>query len=154
MISQNINILLADDDRDDCLLFKEALGDIQLNTTLTLVHDGQKLIQLLSKKSNIIFDVLFLDINMPRKNGFKCLQEIKKLDNFKSIPVIIFSTSYDQSSADQLYSNGAYHYICKPADFIKLRNIIHQALFIVSEKSNLQPPKEKFLLSDLKANLL
>ncbi len=104
MISQNpnINILLAEDDKDDCLLFQEALEELDLQTQLTFVHDGVQLMQLLTKNSNQIFDVLFLDLNMPCKNGYECLEEIKRSDELKSLPIIIFSTSYDQSVADLL----------------------------------------------------
>jgi len=149
-----INILLADDDKDDCLLFKEALEELQLQTALTVVYDGEELMQLLTNKSNNIFDVLFLDLNMPRKNGFICLEEIKRNDKLKSLPVIIFTTSYDQRVADLLYENGAHYYICKPADFSKLRNIIRETIKLVSEYNVAQPPKENFVLSCLKANLL
>lgn len=151
---RDLNILLADDDKDDCLLFKEALEELQLQTALTLVHDGEQLVQLLTKNSNEIFDVLFLDLNMPRKNGFACLEEIKRNDKLKSLPVIIFSTSYDQSVADLLYKNGAQHYICKPADFSELRKIIQEALLLVSEIFSLKRPKQKFLIGSLKANPL
>lgn len=151
MISTNINILLADDDKDDCLLFKEALDELQLQTTLTLVHDGEQLMKLLTKNLKKRFDVLFLDLNMPRKNGFACFEEIKRSDKLKSLPIIIFSTSYEKSIADLFYKNGAQHYICKPADFSELKKIIEEALLHISEKNNLQPPKEKFLLRSLKS---
>jgi len=130
-----LKILLADDDTDDCLLFTEVLEELQLQTALTIVHDGEQLMQVLTKTSNEICDVLFLDLNMPRKNGFVCLEEIKRNDKLKSIPVIIFSTAYDQSVADVLYKNGAQHYICKPGDFYELKKIIQKALLLVSEKT-------------------
>ena len=158
---RGLNILLADDDRDDYLLFKEALEELQLQTALTIVHDGEQLMKLLTNlpagrhgNSNEVFDVLFLDLNMPRKNGFACLEEIKRNDKLKSLPVIIFSTFYDQSVAGLLYKKGAQHYIGKPANFYQLRKIIEEALLLVSEKNSLQPPKEKFQLRSLKANVL
>ena len=152
--NQNINILLAEDDKDDCLLFQEALEELDLQTQLTFVHDGVQLMQLLTKNSNQIFDVLFLDLNMPRKNGFECLEEIKRNDELKSLPIIIFSTSYDRRVADMLYDNGAQHYIYKPADFFELKIIIQEALLLLSKKSGLQPSKEKFLLGSLFVNSL
>lgn len=156
MISGKINILLADDDKDDCLIFKEALEELELSTQLTTVYDGEQLMQLLSKNSGELFDVLFLDLNMPRKNGFECLEELKRSEQLKSLPVIIFSTSYDQSIADQLYKNGAQHYICKPTDFSKLKKVVHQAIPLAKlsqgERSEVegrttQPPQKKFYLS-------
>ena len=146
---RKLKILLADDDRDDCLLFKEALEELQLPTTLRLVHDGEQLMQLLTTNSTQIFDVLFLDLNMPRKNGIGCLEEIKRTDKLKTLPVIIFSTSYYQSIADLLFKNGANQYICKPADFYELRNIIQKTLLLVSGKNKLQSPKHKFQVSSL-----
>lgn len=149
--TQELKILLADDDKDDCLLFREALEELQLQTTLTLVHDGEQLMHLLTENSIEKFDVLFLDLNMPRKSGFTCLDEIKRIDKLKSLPVIIFSTSYDQGFADLLYKNGANHYICKPADFSELRRSIQEALILITREGNLQPPREKFLLRSSKS---
>jgi len=150
---RKMNILLADDDKDDCLLFKEALEELPQQTKLILVHDGEQLMQLLTKNSNEIFDVLFLDLNMPRKNGYTCLEEIKRNDKLKSLPVVIFSTSYDQSVANLLYNNGAQYYICKPADFSELKKIIQEALLLVFTNNNLQPSKDHFLLRSSRANL-
>ncbi len=159
MISEHVNILLADDDKDDCLFFKEALDELQLHTTLTTVHDGEQLMRLLKDTPDNAFHVLFLDLNMPRKNGFTCLEEIKRSNKLKSLPVIIFSTSYDEHIADQLYKNGAHHYICKPADFSHLKKIILQAITLIIKNSDernrtQQPPKEKFLLNTLRTILL
>jgi DNA-binding response OmpR family regulator len=125
-------------------LFKEALEELQLNTTLTVVHDGEQLMKLLAKDSDYMYDVLFLDLNMPRKNGFTCLEEIKKNDKLNLLPVIIFSTSYDPRAADVLYRNGAKHYICKPHDFSHLRKVIQATLILISEKNLLQTRRENF----------
>lgn len=146
MISKNIHLLLADDDKDDCLFFKEALEELQLPTTLTVVHDGEKLMQKLANEPDVPFDVLFLDLNMPRKNGFASLKEIKLDKKFKHFPVIIFSTSYDKKSADLLYLDGALHYICKPVDFYHLKKVILQVIELVSGEGITQPPREKFRL--------
>ena len=153
MISGNINILLADDDKDDCLLFREALEELPLTTHLTAVHDGEQLMHLL-KKTDGLPHMLFLDLNMPRKNGFTCLEEIKRDKKLAHIPVIIFSTSFDHNVADILYKNGAQYYICKPADFSRFKNVIHEAIKLSTRKKFSQPPKEKFLLSNLKTIFL
>ncbi len=150
MTSQNINILLADDDKDDCMFFKEALEELQLQTKLTTVHDGEQLMQLLTNKSKELFHILFLDHNMPRKNGFTCLQEIKSNQKLQSLPVIIFSTSYDEHIADLHYKNGAQYYICKPANFSEFKKVIQQAITLVSGKNISQPLKKNFLLNNLK----
>jgi CheY-like chemotaxis protein len=85
-----LNILLADDDLDDCIFFKEAVGELMLSANLKVVHDGEQLMQLLISETSELPDVLFLDLNMPRKNGFECLTEIKLDPRLKQLPIIIF----------------------------------------------------------------
>lgn len=135
---RELKILLADDDKDDCLFFKDALDELQLHTHLTTVHNGEQLMQLLTNlpagrdsKSNESFDVLFLDLNMPRINGFTCLEIIKSNDKLKSLPVVIISTSKDPIITDLLYKNGATHYISKPSGFKELKRLIHETLSLL-----------------------
>lgn len=148
-----INILFADDDRDDCFLFEDALKEISLFTHLTTVHDGEQLMQLLNEKKEHLPDILFLDLNMPRKNGFECLLEIKRTEKLKRLPVLIFSTSFESKAVNLLYKNGAQHFILKPGDFMQLKKIIQQALNIISQippggkaQHLIQPAKENFIL--------
>ena len=77
MNSEQLNILLADDDTDDCIFFKKALDELTLPTNLVAVHDGEQLMHLLTNDTNPLPHILYLDLNMPRKNGFECLSEIK-----------------------------------------------------------------------------
>ena len=77
MQNEKLLILLADDDVDDCIFFREALEELPVNASLTTVKDGVQLIQHLTDNPNPFPDVLYLDLNMPRKNGFECLSEIK-----------------------------------------------------------------------------
>lgn len=149
----SIYILLADDDLDDCLFFKDALDELSISTSFKAVYDGEQLMSYLKEKKNELPSVLFLDLNMPRKNGFACLEEIKHSKSLKQIPVIIFSTSYDETIADRLYKNGAHYYICKPGDFSLFKNVIEQALRLILNKGTSQPPHEQFLLGGLKAIL-
>ncbi len=107
MQSYPLQLLLADDDDDDCFLFEEALSEIPVTTQLTTVHNGEQLMQLLTKTTDTLPHLLFLDLNMPRKNGFQCLNEIKQNEKLKNLPVIIFSTSCQDDVAEQLYKEGA-----------------------------------------------
>ena len=142
-----INLILADDDEDDCLFFKEALNEIQLDTSLTTANDGVELMEVLSKKGAISPHVLFLDLNMPRKNGLECLLDIKRNKKFKQLPIIIFSTSADKEIVNQLHQSGAHYYIRKPVDFSQLKKVIHQALIGILENHTIQPSKEDFELT-------
>ncbi len=128
-----LNILLADDDIDDCLFFKHAMEELLLSDQLTTVHDGEQLMRYLSDNSAHLPDVLFLDINMPRKNGLECLSEIKQNTMLKDIPVVIFSTSNPREKIDMVFKNGADIYIHKPGDFSQLKQVLLHALPIAVE---------------------
>ena len=153
MNSEPIYLLLADDDKDDCLFFAEALEELALSTHLTTVHDGEQLMRLLEKKTEQLPHVLFLDLNIPRKNGLECLSEIRLNEKLKRLFVIIFSTSSELDIVNTLYKNGAHHYIRKPAEFSQLKKVIRKALTILTDRMPAgegnfeQPPKEMFVLT-------
>ncbi len=148
-----LNILLADDDIDDCIFFKQALDELLLPVNFTAVHDGEQLMQHLTNEIDKLPHVLFLDLNMPRKNGFECLSEIKLNEKLKQLPVIMFSTSFEQGVVDQLYLNGAQYFIRKPSEFTQFKKIIHQTINLISvalpgdnSRNIAQPGKENFVL--------
>ncbi len=141
------HILLADDDRDDQLLFKESLEELSLSTQIETVQNGEQLMQLLNDEKEQLPDILFLDLNMPRKNGFICLSEIKRTERLKRVPVIIFTTSYEPEIVNLLYKKGAQYYIRKPNDFEQLKKIIYQSLVLTGQKDIAQPSRENFVLS-------
>ena len=138
-----INLLLADDDNDDCLFFEIALKEILIESHLTIVHDGEELMNWLFKNIDHLPDVLFLDLNMPRKTGFECLTEIKENEKLKKIHVVMLTTSfprddvYELNLKSMLFNIGAQEYIRKPNDFNKLKEIIHNVLFKMIRKENL-----------------
>jgi CheY-like chemotaxis protein len=133
MSSKSIHILLADDDIDDCNFFRDALETLPLSAKLTIVHDGVELMEWLVEHAAHLPNTLFLDINMPRKNGFECLAEIKKNHQLKDLPVIMFSTSKSQDKINILFKTGAHIYVRKPANFAQLVQVIHHALPLAGE---------------------
>ncbi len=140
------NILLADDDPDDCIFFKEALEELSIRSSLETVSDGEQLMNLLSANSTELPDILFLDLNMPRKTGLECLTEIKVDDKLKKLPVVIYSTSLNHEVVNLLYENGANRYIRKPGSFTQLKKLILEALNIIRENNLLIPSKENFII--------
>ncbi len=144
---KEFSILLADDDIDDCLFFKEALEGLPLPTHLTTVHDGEQLMQLLTKETNELPHVLFLDLNMPRKNGFECLSEIKLDKKLEQLPVIVFSTSFEQEVVNLLYKNGAQYFIRKPSEFLQFKKIIQKTVTLMVQENISQPTRENFVLT-------
>jgi CheY-like chemotaxis protein len=139
-------ILLADDDESDRLLFKEAFGELKIKSVVHTVNNGRQLMDYLRKKDATLPHLIFLDLNMPRKNGLECLKEIRSNEKFKKIPIAIYSTSAFKIDIDETFSNGANVYIKKPSDF----NILKQLLTkVVSTARLYQNPSfsiETFLL--------
>ena|ERR1035438_7659233 len=140
-----IQLLLADDDKDDCYLFEEVLREFPVPTQLSMVHNGEQLVQMLLKLFTLPA-VLFLDLNMPRKNGLECLAEIKMHNKLKNLPVIVYSTSCEPGVIDQLYDRGAHYYIRKPAEFSKLKQVIQHGIMLAVNTLGLQPDRENFVL--------
>ena len=143
-------VFLSDDDPDDCLFFEEALKEVSLSTELTVSNDG---VELMSTLEGIVTreppppHVIFLDLNMPRKNGFECLKEIRENPKMKNIPVVIFSTTANENAIETTYSLGANCYICKPRSHQLLKKAIETVLALNLWEQNLRLPKEKFVLT-------
>ncbi len=142
------NILLADDDSDDRDFFADALKEVLVDTELTTANDGAELMTVLQ---TVITPppphVIFLDLNMPRKNGFECLREIRQTPTLKNIPVVIFSTSVSPTAVDATYSLGANCYVCKPNSHKLLKKAIEIVLGLDLWEKNHRLPKEKFVLA-------
>jgi CheY-like chemotaxis protein len=139
------HVFLADDDEDDRMLFQEVIKELPYVVHLTIAEDGEQTLKILNQLTSPP-ELLFLDLNMPLKNGLECLQEIKQNKILKSLPVIIFSTSSYPSVINQTYEAGAHLYVRKPNDFLNFKKTIHHILS-VNWKDNLsQPPREEFVL--------
>lgn len=140
------SIFLADDDEDDCVLFQDAMNEVAQEYELVIAYDGQELLETLVERVPPAPKVIFIDLNMPRKNGMECLQEIKRLDKLKNIPVIILSTSSQADSIASAYAHGASHYVTKPGTYAMLKKTIELVLAI--EWDHTQPTSfDRFLLS-------
>lgn len=140
----SLNILLADDDKDDRFFFEKALHEVTIPKVLATVNDGQELMDYLFENSEHLPDVLFLDINMPRKKGSECLTEIKGDPKLKALPIIIYSTSFSDDIANDFYKTGAHYYLQK-RDFTELAKSIEKVLAMLAENPN-QPSRDKFVI--------
>ena len=116
-----IYILLADDDADDRLFFKEAMEEINPDTLVSFVNDGSQLMYFLNQPGIRLPNIIFLDLNMPVKNGMDCLKEIRTNDRFKDLLVVIYSTSGSDHDVQQALVHGADVYIKKPNNFSDLK---------------------------------
>lgn len=118
-------ILAVDDDPDDCEMIEMAMEETELPTTLQLLSDGEALLQHLSDPSNPIPDMILLDINMPRVSGLEALEKIKQHPKLKSIPVVMLTTSKNQSDVQRSYELGCNSYISKPVLFETLVGLMN-----------------------------
>ncbi|MFI5192521.1 MAG: response regulator [Chitinophagales bacterium] len=114
-----MEILLADDDPDDRDFFVEAVSQSNLSFAVNEVENGQQLMELLSTVTDPPPpDIIFLDINMPYKNGKICLREIRSNKKFNNVPVVMFSTSFHNKDVDDAFDAGANMYVSK-SDFFE-----------------------------------
>ena len=144
--SHNIDlILLADDDLDDCMFFANAVEELHLDVKLVTVNDGEALMKWLNTTEKLP-DIIFLDMNMPCKNGAECLAEIKEIKRLKNIPVVIISTSLEENLIKSLHEKGALFYIKKPNYFTHLKILIANVIELVRKGNYTLPTLKKFIL--------
>jgi CheY-like chemotaxis protein len=130
MIGEPMEILLVEDNEDDILLEQEALADAKLVNLMSVVRDGEEALAYLRRQGKYqnarLPGLILLDINMPKKNGFEVLNEIKMDADLKHIPVVMLTTSDSEADIVKSYARGACSFITKPMDFDKFRDVIRQ----------------------------
>jgi CheY-like chemotaxis protein len=130
MIGEPMEILLVEDNEDDILLEQEALADAKLVNVMSVVRDGEEALAYLRRQGKYQNarrpGLILLDINMPKKNGFEVLNEIKTDGDLKHIPVVMLTTSDSEADIVKSYARGACSFITKPMDFDKFRDVIRQ----------------------------
>jgi DNA-binding response OmpR family regulator len=139
---------LADDDVDDRILFKDAIEQIKQNVSLKLVANGKELMEYLSDESNPLPDFIFLDLCMPDKNGFQCLEEIRSNDRFKNLCVIIYSFSSQLEDIQMSLNKGANLYFSKSSTFQELVNRLRRVFNMNWDEFMSKTTIEKFVLVD------
>ena len=128
MQNGTMQILLADDDEDDRLFFREAFEEIKIKTIVKTLSDGAELMDYLTKQGAILPHIIFLDLNMSPKNGMVCLMDLKRIDFLKEIPIAIYSTSASEEDIEETFVKGANVYIKKPSNFTALKNILLEVI--------------------------
>ena len=117
-------ILIADDDSDDTDMFYEALMEIDPTTVFYRATDGHHALATLDKHQTAIPHIIFLDVNMPRMDGWECLERLKANDAYKNIPVMMYSTSAHQRDIDIALDHGALCFMTKPTQYNELKKIL------------------------------
>jgi CheY-like chemotaxis protein len=123
-------ILIAEDDADDRFLLQTAFDEKGFNDKIEFVENGVELIKYLDAIATKNTEeasypgFILLDLNMPKKNGREALQELKQHPIFKSIPVIVYTTTKNEMEIRRCYELGANSYIVKPARFEALLKVV------------------------------
>ena len=113
-------VLIIEDDVEDQLLLVEAIHNIDPFCQCDCVVNGSEGISFL-ENTNTLPSIILLDLNMPLMNGFEFLEKVKKLGDFKDIPVYIFSTSKSMTDEAKTRKLGAKSYFIKPNNLSDLR---------------------------------
>lgn len=146
MNKEYIHIVLADDDEDDRMLFTDAFEELKINTKVNTYKDGADLMDYLNGEDAILPEILFLDLNMPKKNGIECLHEIKANPKFSNIAIAIYSTSSSEEHIEETFVSGANIYIKKPNEFSALKKVLSDVVTINWQYQTSGLNKDNFLL--------
>ncbi len=123
-----VEILLVEDSPADVRLAKEALKEAKVLNNLNVVDDGIKAMQFLRRQERYAKaprpDMILLDLNLPRKDGREVLDEVKKDQDLKRIPVVILTTSQADEDVVRAYNLHCNCYITKPVDFQQFMHVI------------------------------
>jgi CheY-like chemotaxis protein len=119
------SIIVADDDSDDRLFLEDVLYELAPAKSVTSVKDGQELLSLFM---HFIPDILFLDLEMPLKNGLECLKEIRNNPATKELPIVVFSSTNREYNIDVAYEMGAHLFLSKPSSYDDLKLAIQTIL--------------------------
>lgn len=142
--TNKVHVVLVDDDIDDSYIFNTAVQQSNMPIELSIAEDGQKLFNFLDR--NPTPDVIFMDINMPFKNGIECLGEIRANQKYSSIPIVMYSTTSNRLNVEACYNAGANLYVVKPNTFDQVDRMVQR---LCSKEWALEakvPTKDDFLM--------
>ncbi len=126
-------ILIAEDDPDHAELIIDELSTGDIRKEIILMKDGQEVIDYFqvtgtdsSVRMELQIDLIILDINLPKIQGMDVLKFLKNHPKYRSIPIIIFSTSPDSKTISEVYKNGANSFITKHTSFKEFKENIKE----------------------------
>lgn len=126
-MDQPLHVLLVDDDADDREIFTWTLNNIYPSAVIATATDGEDALERL-EQWDYIPDIIFLDLNMPRMNGFDFLHHIRQMDKWRKLPVIVYSTSSNPRDMTRSWEAGATDYIVKGTEMATVKRDLLQVL--------------------------
>jgi CheY-like chemotaxis protein len=131
MFSQPIDILLVEDNPDDARLTIRVIKKNELANNILVLTDGEEALDFIYAKNKFeqrpvhaLPKVIYLDLKLPKVSGTEVLKELRRAENFKSLPVIIFTSSKEIKDIAECYNLGANSYIVKPVDYDKFSEVV------------------------------
>lgn len=125
---RTVEILLVDDNIGDVVLTKEALKGAEFPNRVSVVRDGCEAIEYLRRTGKFANatrpDFVLLDINMPRKNGCEVLEEVRKDEDLRLLPIVILTSSEAEDDIRRAYELGANCFVTKPADLDEMVKVV------------------------------
>lgn len=118
-------VWIVDDDEDDQLFISSAFLSGQPPITVLSLTDGELLLPRLTECTKLP-RLILLDVNMPRKNGFETLEELRSAPEFAHLPVVMLTTSSDEGDRQRSLALGANHFFTKPLTYDQLRKLAQE----------------------------
>jgi two-component system, chemotaxis family, response regulator Rcp1 len=118
-LGRPVRLLLVEDNPSDVMLVQYGLDEAEATYTLQVAGDGDQAVDILcglGASLDSLPDLIFLDLNLPKRSGHEVLTFIKADDNLRLIPVVVLSSSLSRDDIVKAYSYGANSYLQKPAD--------------------------------------
>jgi CheY-like chemotaxis protein len=126
--SRCLQVLLVEDNEGDVRLIKEAFSESKIDKNFSVARDGEDALNFLYRRGKyndtVRPDIILLDINLPKKNGFEVLEQIKKDPELKKIPIIMLSSSSSEDHIAKSYDLNANCYVTKPTDFDEYSQVV------------------------------
>jgi CheY-like chemotaxis protein len=146
MQDEKLHIILAEDDRDDQLFFKVAFEDLKMDYTLTICNDGVEVMNYLNSLNDIPH-IIFLDLQMPGKNGMECLKEIRGNSKYRDVAVAIYTSLASAENHEETFISGANVFIKKPRELSQLKKILLEVIYINWQYMSDGLNKENFMIN-------
>jgi len=143
---KSLQILLVDDDENDRQLLREAIESDRVDHTMHAIADGEQLMNYLSLSNVNTPDLIFLDLNMPRKNGMECLVEMRADEKFNNTIIAVYSTSSSKKEINSVLHAGTNIYITKPNNYLALKKIVSEVLLINWQYHTSSLSKKQFVM--------
>lgn len=123
MIQNNKTILVIEDDMVDIMTIKRVVKQLEITNPLHVENNGEEALHYLLNAEELP-GLILLDLNMPKMNGIEFLNELRKINLLKNIPVVVLTTSKEQQDKYNSFDLSISGYMIKPVDFNQFKDMV------------------------------